>query len=122
LLYHYDNYIERLSVDDNFAKSFNIPVINVSILYNYFDNLNKIIFRSVSKISEDLRVMAVSLSIANAIIMPLYKNTAITCKSSGIFEENTCESVLKTLTDLYLAKFSDTSAKSSIKLFFPCET
>jgi len=43
-----NNYVERSSVDDNVAKSFNILATNLNILHNYFDSLNKIIFRSVS--------------------------------------------------------------------------
>jgi len=31
------------------AKSFNILATSLSVLYNYFDSLNKIIFRSVVK-------------------------------------------------------------------------
>jgi len=40
-----NNYIERLSVDDK-LQSFNILATN--LLHNYFDDLNKIIFRSAS--------------------------------------------------------------------------
>jgi len=40
--------VEYLSVDDNAATSFNILAINLSILHNYFDDPNKIIFKSVS--------------------------------------------------------------------------
>jgi len=29
--------VERLSVDDNVAKNFNIIAINLSVLHNYFD-------------------------------------------------------------------------------------
>jgi len=45
---HQNNYIERLSVDDNAAKSFNILVTNWNILYNYFVEPNKIIFKSTN--------------------------------------------------------------------------
>jgi len=47
LLDHQNNYVKRLSVDNNVAKSFNILTIE-SVLHNYFDSLNKIIFRSIS--------------------------------------------------------------------------
>jgi len=33
---------EHLSIDDNAAKSFNILEINLSILYNYFDDPTKL--------------------------------------------------------------------------------
>jgi len=39
--------VGRLSVDNNAAKSFNIPVSS-NILHNYFDDSNKIVFRSLS--------------------------------------------------------------------------
>jgi len=45
---HQKNYVERLSVDDNAAKNFNILAISWSVLYYSFDDPNKIIFRSVS--------------------------------------------------------------------------
>jgi len=45
---HQNNYIERLKVDDNAAKSFNILAISLKVLHNCFDDSNKIIFRSVS--------------------------------------------------------------------------
>jgi len=48
LLDHQNNYVERLSVDNNAAKNFNILVTSLNVLHNYFDDLNKIIFRSVS--------------------------------------------------------------------------
>jgi len=34
-------------MDDNAAKSFNILTFSLSILYNYFDGANKIIFDSI---------------------------------------------------------------------------
>jgi len=40
---HQNNYIERLSVDDNAAKSFNI-LTSLNVLHNYFHCPNKIIF------------------------------------------------------------------------------
>jgi len=40
--------VERLSIDNKAAKSFNILPNNLSVLHNYFDVPNKIIFRSVS--------------------------------------------------------------------------
>jgi len=36
------------NVDDSAAKSFDIQATNLNVLHNYFDSLNKIIFRSVS--------------------------------------------------------------------------
>jgi len=48
LLDHQNNYVERLSIDDNAEKSFNILAISLNILHNYFDGPNKIIVRSVS--------------------------------------------------------------------------
>jgi len=45
---HRNNYVECLGVDDNAAKSFNILATNLSVLFNYFDSLNNIIFRFVS--------------------------------------------------------------------------
>jgi len=39
-----DNYVEHLSIDDNFNNSSN----QFEYLYSYFDSPNKIIFRSVS--------------------------------------------------------------------------
>jgi len=47
LLDYQNNYVERLSIDDNAAKSFNILAINWNVLHNYFDDPCKIIFRSV---------------------------------------------------------------------------
>jgi len=41
-------YVERLSIDDNAAKSFNILAISLSVLHNYFNGPNKIILKSVS--------------------------------------------------------------------------
>jgi len=43
LLDHQNNYVKRLSVNDNGAKSFNI-LENLNVLHNYFDGSNKIIF------------------------------------------------------------------------------
>jgi len=43
-----NNYVKRLSVDDNAAKSFNILTISLNVLHNYFDRPNKIISRCVS--------------------------------------------------------------------------
>jgi len=43
-----NNYVERLNVDDNSAKSFNSSNQFENILHNYFDDSNKIIFKSVS--------------------------------------------------------------------------
>jgi len=47
-LLNQNNYVERLSVDNNAAKNFNILAISLNVLHNYFDDSNKIIFRSVS--------------------------------------------------------------------------
>jgi len=47
LIDYSNNYVERLSVDDNAAKSFNILATSLGVLHNYFDGSNKIIFRSV---------------------------------------------------------------------------
>jgi len=47
LLDYQNNYVKRMS-DDNAAKSFNILVTSLSILYNYFDDPNRFIFRAVS--------------------------------------------------------------------------
>jgi len=44
LLNFQNNYVERLSINDNAAKSFNILAINLSVLHNYSDSPNKIIF------------------------------------------------------------------------------
>jgi len=49
LLESKSNYVERLSVYDNTAKSFNILATSLNILYNYFDGSNKIIFRYLAK-------------------------------------------------------------------------
>jgi len=43
---HQNNYVERLNVDDNSAKNFNTLATSLSVLHNYFNGLNKIIFRS----------------------------------------------------------------------------
>jgi len=48
LLDHPNNYVERSSVNDNAAKNFNILAIGLSVLHNYFDDSNKIIFRFVA--------------------------------------------------------------------------
>jgi len=45
---HQNNYVERLSVADNAAKSFNILVASLSVPHNYFDGPNKIISRFIS--------------------------------------------------------------------------
>jgi len=45
---HQNNYVERLNVDGDAAKVFNILATNLNVLHNYFVGLNKIIFRSVS--------------------------------------------------------------------------
>jgi len=47
LLDNQNNYVECLNVDDK-AKSFNILAINLNVINNYFDGLDKIIFRSIS--------------------------------------------------------------------------
>jgi len=47
LVDHQNNYVERLNINNN-AKSFNILAISLSVLHNYFDGPNNIIFRSVS--------------------------------------------------------------------------
>jgi len=44
---HQNNYVERLSIDDNGVKSFNVLATSLSVLHNYFDGPNKIIFKSV---------------------------------------------------------------------------
>jgi len=44
-----NNYVERLSVDDNDAKNFNILATSLNVLHNYFNDPNEIIFRSVCK-------------------------------------------------------------------------
>jgi len=46
-LNHQNNYVECLNVDDNAAKGFKIVATSLNALLNYFDNPNKIIFRSV---------------------------------------------------------------------------
>jgi len=48
LLDHQNNYVECLSVDNN-AKSINILITSLSVLRNYFDGPNKIIFRELVK-------------------------------------------------------------------------
>jgi len=47
LLDHQNNYIKHLSINDNVVKLFNILAISLSVLHNYFDGPNKIIFTSV---------------------------------------------------------------------------
>jgi len=42
-----NNYTECLKVDDKTAKRFNILATNLNVLHNYFEDPNKIIFRSV---------------------------------------------------------------------------
>jgi len=44
LLDHQNTYVDRLNIDDNATKSFNILATNLNVLYNYFDDLNKIMF------------------------------------------------------------------------------
>jgi len=44
LLDHQNNYVERLNIDDNTAKSFNVLLTNLNVLHNYFYDPNKIIF------------------------------------------------------------------------------
>jgi len=48
LLNYKNNYIERLNIDDNVAKSFNIVAINLNVLHYYFECSNEIIFKSVN--------------------------------------------------------------------------
>jgi len=45
LLHYQNNYVECLNID-KIAKSFNILATSWNVLHNYFDDLNKIIFRS----------------------------------------------------------------------------
>jgi len=49
LLNYLNNYIERLSVNNNAAKRFNILENSLNLLHNYFDGPNKIIFKFESK-------------------------------------------------------------------------
>jgi len=45
----YQNYyVERFSVNNDAAKSFNVLATSLNVLHNYFDDPNKIIFKSVS--------------------------------------------------------------------------
>jgi len=44
----HQNNIERLNIDDNAAKSYNILAISWNVLHNYFDGSNKIICKTVS--------------------------------------------------------------------------
>jgi len=44
---HQNNYGARLNIDSKAAESFNILTTNLSVLHNYFDGPNKIIFKSV---------------------------------------------------------------------------
>jgi len=40
---HQNNYVERLSVDDNAAKKrFNVLTISLNVLHNYFDDSNNL--------------------------------------------------------------------------------
>jgi len=48
MLDHQNNYVECLNADHKDIKKFNILITILSIFHNYFDVLNKIIFRSVS--------------------------------------------------------------------------
>jgi len=41
LLDHQNNYVGISSVMSNVAKSLNKPIISLSVLHNYFDNLTK---------------------------------------------------------------------------------
>jgi len=43
-----NDYVKRLNIFDDAVKYFVILATSLSILHNYFDSLNKIIFRSVS--------------------------------------------------------------------------
>jgi len=45
---HQNNYVECLNIFDSAAKCFDILATNLNILHNYFDDANRIIFRSVS--------------------------------------------------------------------------
>jgi len=40
--------MKRLNVDDKTTKNFNILAISMNYIYNHFDGLNNIIYRSVS--------------------------------------------------------------------------
>jgi len=46
----------NLSVDGNAATSFNILAISLNVLCNYFDNPNKITFRSLFRQNYSFRV------------------------------------------------------------------
>jgi len=46
LLNHQNNYVERLSINDYAAESFNIPAISLNVLHDYSDGSNTIISRS----------------------------------------------------------------------------
>jgi len=48
LLAHQNNFVEILKIMSNAAKSFDIPATSLSVLHNYFDGPNKIIFIFVS--------------------------------------------------------------------------
>jgi len=45
---HQNNYVGRLSVDDNAVKCFYVLSTSLNVLHNYFDGLNQIIFRSMA--------------------------------------------------------------------------
>jgi len=48
MLDHQNYYVERFNVNNDAVKIFNILTTSLNILHNYFDDLNKIIFKSVS--------------------------------------------------------------------------
>jgi len=43
-----NNYVGRSDIMSNAAKNFDILATSLNVLYNHFDDPNKIIFRSVS--------------------------------------------------------------------------
>jgi len=43
-----NNYVERLNIDDNAAKSSNILATSLTVLHNYFNDPNENIFTSIS--------------------------------------------------------------------------
>jgi len=48
-LLNYQNYhVGRSSIISNVVKNFDVLAISLSILHNYFDGSNRIIFKSVS--------------------------------------------------------------------------
>jgi len=61
LLDQKNNCVQRLSVDDNAAKSFNILATSLSTLHNYFDGPNKITFRSISSKFSDTSAKLLSV-------------------------------------------------------------